>query len=431
MLEEEEVDLDIFVEDVIEEKKYLISVPPKVKCKELNKKLELLFETKYFEFRYRDKLYNEDQILKFEQGDTILFYKKEPPKEETQDIDELKKQFSINKYSGLLRLCLVKFIADKISDLKIVKNNDIANVLLELKVFIELKIDENNQIIFIKSKPNKKLDKLDIISYSEIICSKIGEKEINYLIEILDDIITKEIYNFANRLSIYESYIKFFEEELLEELKNSYFIYKILGIELLPIKNNKEYFEHSQNCKNKITKYLYHEIPQDSSNNFNNNNILYYSKKPYYGMGIYFSDKLDYIAYQVIKNNMINKNDKIVPICNNFCLNVSQIYYNNSLKKDIDGFKYLTHELDHYPTYDEIAKNYENKMVKKDGINIAQVKSDSRQLITSDNLKINLDKGQFIANEYVITEKEQILPLFNLHIVNKIKISRYIMERKK
>ena len=177
MLEEEEVVLDIFVEDVIEEKKYLISVPPKVKCKELNKKLELLFETKYFEFRYRDKLYNEDQILKFEQGDTILFYKKEPPKEETQDIDELKKPFSINKYSGLLRLCLVKFIADKISDLKIVKNNDIANVLLELKVNIELKIDENNQIIFIKSKPNKKLD---IISYSEIICSKIGEKKIIY-----------------------------------------------------------------------------------------------------------------------------------------------------------------------------------------------------------------------------------------------------------
>ena len=42
--------------------------------------------------------------------------------------------------------------------------------------------------------------------------------------------------------------------------------------------------------------------------------------------------------------------------------------------------------------------------------------------------KYNLAELKYVEGEskpcYVITEKEQILPLFNLHIVNKIKISR-------
>ena len=81
-------------------------------------------------------------------------------------------------------------------------------------------------------------------------------------------------------------------------------------------------------------------------------------------------------------------------------------------------------KLKDFPTYEEIKEKYKNKMVKKNGIHFITVKSDHGQVL-SDSV-VSMDerkKGKFIGNEYVITELEQICPLYAI----KIKRNEYFL----
>ena len=56
-------------------------------------------------------------------------------------------------------------------------------------------------------------------------------------------------------------------------------------------------------------------------------------------------------------------------------------------------------------------------MVKKNGIHFITVKSDHGQVITDSVVSFDeRKKGKFIGNEYVITELEQICPLYAIKI---------------
>ena len=71
--------------------------------------------------------------------------------------------------------------------------------------------------------------------------------------------------------------------------------------------------------------------------------------------------------------------------------------------------------LDHFPTYEEIKNNYEDLMVEKNGINFIEVETmHGHTLRSEEDIDFEKKKGRFIANEYVITEIEQILPLYGL-----------------
>lgn len=76
--EENEVneDLDIFASDTVTEKKYLIQVSKNTKAARLKEKLIGKLNTTNFEIRFKGKLYEGNQILKFEEGDTVYIYKK-------------------------------------------------------------------------------------------------------------------------------------------------------------------------------------------------------------------------------------------------------------------------------------------------------------------------------------------------------------------
>ena len=76
--EENEVneDLDIFASDTVTEKKYLIQVSENTKAARLKEKLIGKLNTTNFEIRFKGKLYEGNQILKFEEGDTVYIYKK-------------------------------------------------------------------------------------------------------------------------------------------------------------------------------------------------------------------------------------------------------------------------------------------------------------------------------------------------------------------
>ena len=395
-----ENEIDIFILDVLNDKKYIFQVPPKIKSIDLRNKLELFLVQTNFDFRLRGKLYQDNQIISFEEGDTIYIYKKKEQK--VNELNKQSKKLNCN-LSKILHLFLVKFISTKINDLQVISNDILRNVISELKVNIILLIDKFDNIkIYTKENFERNL-----ISYANYIYSSIGENEINYLISTLEDNKISEIIAFQNLLSSYEQYKSFFEETLPETLEKSYFEYSISGIQLLSIRDNKKYFDESQKCHNKISKYLFHEIPSNLQIE-SNNNILNYSKKPFFGMGFYFTDSLDYLAYK-----SGNKNNKPILLNSSFSCNISQIYYNKELRKDISNFNYFNNELDHFPTYEEINTKYPDKKVEKNGLHFVKVKSNSRQIINENDLK-EKNRNYLIGKEYVITEKEQVLPLFNL-----------------
>ena len=394
-----ENEIDIFILDVQSDKKYIFQVPPKIKSIDLRNKLEIFLATTNFEFRLRGKLYADNQIISFEEGDTIYIYKKQEQKQNVTNQQSKKLNSNLSK---ILHLFLVKFISTKINDFQMLSNNILRSVISELKENIILIIDKFNNIkIYTKENFER-----NIISYANYIYITIGENEINYIISTLEEKTINEIIKFDKLLSFYDQYKTFFEETLSETLEKSYFEYAISGIQLLSIKDNNQYFEESKKCKNIINKYLFHEIP--SNLDIVNNNILNYSKKPSFGMGFYFTDSLDYLAYK-----SGNKNNKPISVNSSFSCNISQIYYDNNLKKNITDFTYFNNELDHFPTYEEINMNYSNKKVVKNGLHFARVKSNSGQIINENDLK-EKNRNNLIGKEYVITEKEQVLPLFNL-----------------
>ena len=394
-----ENEIDIFILDVQSDKKYIFQVPPKIKSIDLRNKLEIFLATTNFEFRLRGKLYADNQIISFEEGDTIYIYKKQEQKQNVTNQQSKKLNSNLSK---ILHLFLVKFISTKINDFQMLSNNILRSVISELKENIILIIDKFNNIkIYTKENFER-----NIISYANYIYITIGENEINYIISTLEEKTINEIIEFHKLLSFYDQYKTFFEETLSETLEKSYFEYAISGIQLLSIKDNNQYFEESKKCQNIINKYLFHEIP--SNLDIVNNNILNYSKKPSFGMGFYFTDSLDYLAYK-----SGNKNNKPISVNSSFSCNISQIYYDNNLKKNITDFTYFNNELDHFPTYEEINMNYSNKKVVKNGLHFARVKSNSGQIINENDLK-EKNRNNLIGKEYVITEKEQVLPLFNL-----------------
>ena len=77
--EENEVNenLDIYALDTVTEKKYLIQVSENTKAARLKEKLIGKLNTTNFKIRFKSKLYEGNQILKFEEGDTVYIYPKD------------------------------------------------------------------------------------------------------------------------------------------------------------------------------------------------------------------------------------------------------------------------------------------------------------------------------------------------------------------
>ena len=373
-------EVDIFVLDVLSNKKFLFQVPIKIKSLDLKKKLLSLLSTNNLEFRHHSKLYPDDQIITFEQGDTIYVYKKEEnEKNKKQETYAGGGGMNLEKLGGVFKLCLVKYISDKIIDANIIKNEKLKKIIDEMKSFLLISKDENKNI-----KINVKNGiEINIISYAYYISSEISDNDISNLINIFDQIYVNDIFHFWETLTIYQKYINFFDEILPKAIKNSYFEYSLSGIQLLNPLNNKDYFIHFENCPNREIKYLFQEIQGGQKN----------TKKQFFGLGTYFTDKIDYISYYQEKQNFKES----------FICNISQIYYNKNLKQNIKDYSYYTHD-----------SSQTNKKVIKNGIHIIKVKADSRQIINEQDLNKEKLNGNFIANEYVISEKEQILPLFNL-----------------
>ena len=317
--------------------------------------------------------------------------------------------------TGILNLCLLKQIARNITE-KQIKNIDIeeiVDIIRKLKNEIEFSKKTEQDIKSLLSEKSGN----NILEYAKYVDEIIGNREMYDLLEILDENQNKEVTKYWKSFSKYQNYNEFFEKEISKSLKESYFEYSVISLAILSKQNRKKYEESKSQCPNLVKKILYHGTQIDPISKIMTTGFKY-TRKAFYGMGIYFSDMLDYVGFYAGGTNYDNRREnfgKILPIKSNFSLIAGEIYYDKSKLKKVDNWNLKVDTLDHFPTYEEIQSKYKDKMVQKNGIHFVQVEPYKGQYIQTKELpEYKNDKGGFIGNEFVITENSQMLPIYCL-----------------
>ena len=305
--------------------------------------------------------------------------------------NELKKQKELNLEFNLNRFANqfsdnIKEEVKKISS--ILKNHEFISLGTVKPDYVDEDIidisNKNNQdelVQKIKSIPNKK-EENDINIYE---IGKIEELEI-FFTRILQDAEQQEKNQFkiVNDL---EEFNNLFDKEIEEALKRTYFEFKIVHIFLID-KEKGFYLSEKNKCENRITKILYHGTKTEAaigilSTQFNP------SKSHAIGLGVYFTDLLDY-AWNYSRNNRFC----IPRVGESFSFVASEVYYDNSKYEFVFG----------YNTY--------NDPVQKNGVRCCYGFFNGIKV-----LRGQLEKNKKpIGQEYLITENSQILPLYTVTV---------------
>ena len=247
--------------------------------------------------------------------------------------------------------------------------------------------DKNNEWLIRENieniSSNKYYDDINMLELSRNILYKelndyliiLENQQIEYNINPQTIKIIRDLYDFN----------KVFDNDIEVALKNSIFEYKLTHLFIVD-KNSEKYIQGKMKCNNRKEKILFHGTSYPSiiyilSRHFveGRNNLL--------GRGIYFTDSLDYCWYYSDWQNF----GKIPSVGESFSLVGSEIYYDQSKRENVYDYK----------EYEDVQKN---------GIRMCFVSFDS-EIMSNKELKIN--KGNFFR-EMVITDKDQILPLYGI-----------------
>ena len=194
----------------------------------------------------------------------------------------------------------------------------------------------------------------------------------------------------------FQEYLVEFEKDFENSLKNSIFEYNTKFI-VYNYNYDENYKSEKIHCNNIKTKFLFHgtsswAISRILSDNFKNANTHFF------GIGTYFTDLLDYswfYAFESQKSNDFGKFGnvgKIPKVGDSFSIVISEIFFDQSKFEQV---------------YNMDKRNEE---VQKNGIRYACVDHNGQPIKKS---KLQNYNG-FIGTEYVITEKNQILPLLSI-----------------
>jgi len=281
-------------------------------------------------------------------------------------------------------------------------------------------IEENKIKIkeFLDNKINKKEDdEISVLSNStagSINNIIITEKDEEILMEEVENILINQENKLIEEMETIENLSKTnnkFAEEFNLALKDSIFEFHKTG--LIIVNKDKDYDEYNkrkEECNNLKTKFLFHGTKIEYSSEILPNNFKV-GKDCWYGLGIYFSDQLDYARYYWngwdTENSCINK---IPKIDESFSLIVSEVYYDETKYEQIYDFKYHI-KLDHMPDYNEIFNKYKEKIIQKNGIHYVEVDGKTTKVFPKNEKPNN---KLFIGREYVITYQEQILPIYGI-----------------
>ena len=446
-----EDNIEIFIENE-EGKSFMIECPKKISYSGLKDLIEKngITEIQYYYIIFKGTTYDDDnldEIIKLEEGDKLKLENERTDEGGTfiefhKNVNLDEKDMSTVPLTGLLRLILVKYISSFISDVSSIKSKEIQDIILELRKGMKMKENPQKDI-----KANLEEEEgNNILAYSDYVCSVINDNIINQLINLCSKAKQNDIKKYWSALSKYESFSKLFEKELYNAIERSYFDYSLIALSLYQQSNREKFIQSMNGCPNLVVRYLFHGTQIDPISNIITNGFLY-TRKAFYGMGIYFSDMLDYVAfyaggkdYETRRNNF----GKVLPVNTTFSCVSAEVYYNQSKKRDVYDFSLLVKTLDHFPTYEEIKSKYKDKMVEKDGIHFARVEPNQGRVRQRDEIIQETKKGQFLGTEYVITEFDQILPLYGLtfkrneyiviwrdnHFKGKNDYSDYLKDRK-
>ena len=189
-----------------------------------------------------------------------------------------------------------------------------------------------------------------------------------------------------------------FDYQFDEAIKNSIFEYNIKAISYI-FRDSETYKSEQLHCNNIEKKILFHGTNSNSivrilSDNFHESKYF-----QFYGKGIYFSDDLDYIwRYSAEDENKENKSNfrenAGIKIGDSFSFIACEVYYD---KLKFEQIYDREKEKTTVPKYGirNIIVNNQGDAIKKEEI---------------ENFK------KFKATEYLITEKEQILPLLSMTV---------------
>jgi len=194
----------------------------------------------------------------------------------------------------------------------------------------------------------------------------------------------------------FQEYLSFFDSEFEKALQNSIFEYNTKFIAYI-YRNDEDYRGGKLHCNNIKKRIVFHgtrswAISRILSTNFR------HAETHFFGIGTYFTDLLDYAWFYAAETDNGNgkfKNVSRIPkIKESFSFIASEIYYDSSRFDQV---------------YD-MAK--EDQSVPKNGIRHVCVDYRGSAIPKKDlpNHK------EFMGTEYIITEKEQILPLLNVTV---------------
>jgi len=323
----------------------------------------------------------------------------------------------IKNLCGLLNLCLIKYISNYFKNEKIkkVSSPEIKKIILELKKNIIFNEDNRDNIKMILNENKRN----NILIYSQYINEIFNDNnKIRSLINLLAEEERKIIDIFWGCLSNYNEYNIFFEKEFEKDLKKTKFDYSLISLAILEKEEDeKEYKLKRDDCPNIEKRILYHISKIDPTSKKLTDEFKY-TRKAFFGMGIYFSDIIDYIAFSYGEKGPENRGKNfgnIVPVNSTFSFIASEVFYDKNKFRQIKDMSLSVPELGHFPSYDELKTKYSEKMIEPNGIHFIRVKDDGNPLTERDFFD-KKSKGEFLGNEYVITEKYQIFPIYSLTV---------------
>ena len=287
---------------------------------------------------------------------------------------------------GILKLCLLKEVSQKLTDDNLKQIPDIINYIM--KILQRGYIEENPYNI--KQNIKDVLDKMmgsNIINFSNYVDKIIDSYQLDKILSLLEKGDLKEMLDIKNRLSRYNKYIKLFNQEFEKSKRESYFEFSVISLVVIEREDLDIFEREREKCPNRIERILYHGTSVEPISGILTG--LYRKslekKKAINGPGVYFTDLLDYGWYYGGKGGNRANFSGIPKIDDTFTVIINSVYY------DKNGF--------------EQVKNSSRKPGKNQ-INFAYAGARSERL----NLP---DKTKFLASEYVIYELDQICPFMS------------------
>ena len=286
---------------------------------------------------------------------------------------------------GLLKLCFLKEISQKISENKLKSLPDMVFYILKIlsNGYIENEPDAKKNI----AEVLKKTEGSNIITFSNYVDEIIDSKLINKLLSLLDKKDLKEMIGLKNILSNYNNCIGFFKKEFIKALKESIFEFSIISLAIIEREDFEKFEKERVKCPNRVEKILFHGTSIEPASSILTG--LYKKslekKKAINGKGVYFTNLLDYAWYYGSEDGNRANFSGIPKINDTFTMIINYIYY------DVNGAKQVSDS---------------KRTPGKNQINYAY--SGSRSERTA-----NVDKSKFYATEYVIYELDQICPFMS------------------